>query len=250
MRRHVGIPRAIDELPRGEGGTPRFGFHQHRGEVPRVAHYHAGDPGVQQHPGPRRGEELIRGDLVGGGVVGLGGDAVAEQQVRRVEPAQAVDAGQQFGADSLDDAADRAMHVAVHAAEVGHARRGAHAPQEAVAFHQQGARAVPCRSGCRRQPRGAAPQDEDVDFVEQRRMPRGLRDRGVGCQTHDGERLQRFVAAAQPRLRDLREGGNAWAWMRHELWTRLMLYTACEYTSCCALFHWSHFALESRQSCV
>ncbi len=62
--------------------------------------------------------------------------------MRCVEPAEPVDAREQFVGNAVHHLADVAVHVGVQAAEIGDARRGAHAAEEAVALDQQHRAAV------------------------------------------------------------------------------------------------------------
>jgi hypothetical protein len=73
--------------------------------------------------------QLVGGDLVGRGVVGLR-HRLAEQRMRLVQPAEAVDAFQQFGGHAVHHAPDVAVHVGVQAAEIGDAGGGAHAARK------------------------------------------------------------------------------------------------------------------------
>jgi len=122
-------------------------------------------------------QQLVSGAFVGRDVVAAHADTALQPVLRRVEPAQRVDAAQQF---VDDDAAHQLLHLAaapaVEPGEVGHATGGAHAAEEAVALDQQGARAAAC-GGCRGGDSGrAAAEHDDVEFAVERGPARRLVD--------------------------------------------------------------------------
>jgi hypothetical protein len=84
-----------------------------------------------------RGQEIVGGDLVGGVVIGLRHALAGKQNVRRVEPAQPVDAAEQIVGNAVHHLPKLAMHVGMQAAEIGHASRRAHAAEKAIALDEQ-----------------------------------------------------------------------------------------------------------------
>ena len=124
--------------------------------------------------------EIVGGDLVGGGVIGLR-QYLAENEMRRVEPAEPVDPRQEIGGDALHHSVHLAMDIGVQPAEIGHSRRRAHAAEEAIALDQQ--RAAPRPRGSHRggNAGGAAAEHRNFVFAIERHPPRGLFD-GLGSQ--------------------------------------------------------------------
>ena len=82
------------------------------------------------------GEQIVGGDLVGRGVVGLRQD-FAEDQMRRVKPAEPIDPRQQIGRDALHHPMHLAMDIGVQPAEIRHPCRRAHAAEKPIALDQQ-----------------------------------------------------------------------------------------------------------------
>ncbi len=70
--------------------------------------------------------------------------------------------------------ANLAVHVGVQAAEVGDARRRAHAAEEAVALDQQRALPGPRGSSGGRDAGRAAAQHHDIELAENGRLAAGL----------------------------------------------------------------------------
>ena len=77
--------------------------------------------------------------------------------MRLVQPAQGAHALQQFVGHAVHHLADLAVHVGVQAAEVGDARRRAHAAEEAVALDQQRARPARAAAAAAVMPAGPPP---------------------------------------------------------------------------------------------
>src|SRR5947209_7297613 len=94
--------------------------------------------------------------------------------MRRAEAAQAIDALEQLVGDAVHDLADLAVHIGMQSAEIRDACRRAHAPEEAVALHEQRGTAAPRRRCCRRNSGGSSTQDDDVVFTDDRRIAGGL----------------------------------------------------------------------------
>ena len=85
-------------------------------------------------------KQIVRRDLVGGGVIGLR-ENLAEDQVRRVQPVEPVDPRQEIGSDALHHPMHLAMNIGMQPAEIRHPGRRAHAAEKAVALDQQRAAA-------------------------------------------------------------------------------------------------------------
>jgi len=75
---------------------------------------------VKQNFGAACKQQVVGRAFVGGGVVGLR-LRLAEHEMRRVQPAEPVDARQDFVGDAVHHLADVAMHIGVEPAEIGHA---------------------------------------------------------------------------------------------------------------------------------
>ena len=140
----VAVARAVDEDAAADGAPAGLGLDQQRFDRAAVAAGDADGEGVEEQLGAGREQQLIGGAFERRGVVGLGADP-AEDQVRFVEAAECCHACEQVVGDAVDDTSNRAVHVGVQAAEVGHAGRRAHAAEKAVAFDEQRAGAVPRR---------------------------------------------------------------------------------------------------------
>ena len=82
------------------------------------------------------GEQIVGRDLVGRGVVGLRKN-LAEDQMRRVQPAEPVDPREQLGGDALHHPMHLAIDIGMQPAEIRHARGRAHAAEKAIALDQQ-----------------------------------------------------------------------------------------------------------------
>jgi hypothetical protein len=87
-------------------------------------------------------QQLVGRAFVGRHVIGAHADAALHAVLRRVEAAQRVNALQQVVGDAAHHLPHLAVLAAVQAREIGDAAGRAHAAQETVALHQQGARAV------------------------------------------------------------------------------------------------------------
>ena len=178
--REIAVAGAIDEdigahrLPAG------LGLDHQRVDAALVMHHHAGAERVEENIDLVALKQIVGRDLVGRGVVGLRQD-FAEDQMRRVEPAEAIDALEQIGGDALHHPMHLAMDIGMQPAEIGHARRRAHAAEEAVALDQQRA---PARArGSHRGGDAGRPAAEDDDFIlaVERDLARGFFD-GLGGQ--------------------------------------------------------------------
>ena len=170
----VAVARGVDEHAAAHGDAARFRLDHQRIDRAAVGRPHdAAGERVEERAGAGVGEHRVGRALEGGGVVGLGVDA-AEDQVRRVQPAERAHAVEQVVGDAVHDLPDLAVHVGVQAAEVGDAGGGAHAAEEAVALDEQRRGAVP-RSGGRRGDAGRpAAEDDDVALGMDRRAARGF----------------------------------------------------------------------------
>ena len=141
-----------------------LGLDHQRVDASRVMHHHAGAERMKQNVDLVARQQIVGRDLVGGGVVGLRQD-LAENQMRRVEPAEPVDPRQQIGGYALHHPMHLAMDIGMQPAEIGHPRRRAHAAEKAVALDQQ--RAAPGARGRHRRgdPGGAAAEHRDFIFA-------------------------------------------------------------------------------------
>ena len=120
-----------------------------------------------------RGQQIVRRDLVGRGVVGLRKN-LAEDQMRRVQPIEPVDPREQIGGDALHHPMHLAMDIGVQPAEIRHARGRAHAAEKAVALDQQRTAAGPRSSHGRGDARRTAAEDGDFIFAVERNLARGF----------------------------------------------------------------------------
>ena len=107
-------------------------------------------------------QQIVGRDLVGRGVIGLRKN-LAEHQMRRVQPAEPVDARQQLGRDALHQPTHLAMHIGMQPAEIRHPRGGAHAAEKAIALDQQ--RPPPGAGGGDRSRDAGRPAAEHGDFI-------------------------------------------------------------------------------------
>ena len=184
--------------------TPaRARFHQQRVDALGVVHRHAGGQRMEQQLHAARQQQLVGRALVGGAVVGLRQRA-AEDRMRLVQPAQRIDALQQFVGHAMHHALHLAMHVGMQAAEVGDAGRGAHAAEEAVALDQQH-----LAPGRRRAGRGgdagrAAAQHQHLGLGQQRRVARGFDQHARDyCAAVSGPWFGGYIWRVVPRQRRL-----------------------------------------------
>ena len=145
-----------------------------------VLHHHAGAERMKENVDLVRGQQIVGRDLVGRGVVGLRED-FAEDQMRRVQPAEPVDPRKQVGGDALHHPMHLAMDIGMQPAEIRHARGRAHAAEKAVALDQQ--RAPPgARGGDRGRDAGrTAAEHGDFIFAVERNLARRFFD-GFGRQ--------------------------------------------------------------------
>ena len=127
-----------------------------------VLHHHAGAERMKENVDLVRGEQIIRRDLVGRGVVGLRKN-LAEDQMRRVEPVEPVDPREQIGGDALHHPMHLAMDIGVQPAEIRDACGRAHAAEKAVALDQQ--RAASGARGGHRRGDARRPAAEHGDFI-------------------------------------------------------------------------------------
>jgi hypothetical protein len=152
-----------------------------------VVHHHAGAERMEQNIHLVGGEQIVGGNLVGRGVIGLRQN-FPENQMRRVEPAETIDPAEQVRSDALHHPMHLAMDIGMQPAEIGDACGRAHAAEKAVALDQQ--RAAACARGshgggntC-----GSAAEDNDFILAVQWHLPRRLFD-GFGrqCAVPDAE---------------------------------------------------------------
>ena len=131
--RQIAVARAVDEDVGAYRLSARLGFHHHRADTGFVEHHDAGAKRVEQHIDPVGREQIVGRDLIGGGVIGLRQN-FPQNQMRRIEAAEPVDARQQIGRDALHDAMHLAMDIGVQSAKIRHSRRRAHAAEESIAL--------------------------------------------------------------------------------------------------------------------
>ena len=178
--REIAVAGAVDEDVRAHRLTPGLGLDHQRVDALVVMHHHAGAERVKENVDLVGGQQIVGRDLVGRGVIGLRQD-LAEDQMRRVEPAEPVDPRQQLGGDALHHPVHLAENIGVQPAEIGHARRRPHAAEKAVALDQQ--RAPPRARGSHRggDAGGAAAEHDDFIFAVERNLTGGFGD-GFGGQ--------------------------------------------------------------------
>ena len=95
--REIAVAGAIDEDLRAHRLPAGLGLDHQRVDALVVMHHHAGAERMEENVDLVRGQQIVGRDLVGRGVIGLRQD-LAEDQMRRVEPAETVDPRQQIGA--------------------------------------------------------------------------------------------------------------------------------------------------------
>ncbi len=172
----VAVAGGVDKDLRADRTTARSRLDQQGIDLAAIAHRHADRECMEQQPHVTRQQQFVGRALVGGAVVGLGQRA-AEDRMRLVQPAQRIDALEQFVGHAMHHAPHLAMHVGMQAAEVGDTSGRAHAAQEAVALDQQhiapGGRCAGRGGNAGR----AAAQDQHLGLGQQRRAARGFGDR-------------------------------------------------------------------------
>jgi hypothetical protein len=134
--REIAIARTVDEGSRDNRATAGFVLDQQRLDARLTVHDDADRERVKADVDLVRDEEIVGGAFQGRGVVCLG-EYLAEHHVRRVQPAELVDARQQIVGDAMHDLFDVAMHIGMQPAEIGDAGRRAHAAEESITFDQQ-----------------------------------------------------------------------------------------------------------------
>ncbi len=179
----IAVAGSVDEDAAAHRAPAGFGFDEECVDLPLRAHQHTGAEAVKQdfHTGVE--QQLIGRQLVGRGVIGLGLD-LAENRMRLLEAIQARDPTQQIVGDPVHHLIDPAETIGVQAAEIGHARGGAHASQEAVAFDKQCRGTRPPRSHCCRNAGGPAAENNDIERPVEFSPARRLGD--SFDRTHDG----------------------------------------------------------------
>ena len=160
--REIAVAGAIDEDVGAHRLPPGLGLDHQRVDAPLVLHHDAGAERMKEDVDLVRGQQIVGRDLVGRGVIGLRQD-LAEDQMRRVEPAEPVDPRQQIGGDALHHPVHLAMNIGMQPAEIRDARRRAHAAEKAVALDQQ--RAPPGARGSDRGGDAGRPAAEHGDFI-------------------------------------------------------------------------------------
>ena len=178
--REIAVAGAIDEDVRADSLTPGLGLDHKRVDASLVMHHHAGAERMEENIDLVAQQQIVGGDLVGRGVIGLRQD-FPEDQMRRVEPVEAIDARQQLGGDALHHAMHLAMDIGMQPAKVSHPRRRAHAAEESITLDQQRAAPRPRRSHRGRDAGGPAAEHGHFILAVQRHLARGFCD-GFGRQ--------------------------------------------------------------------
>ena len=179
--REIAVAGAIDEDVRAHRLPAGLGLDHQRVDALVVMHRHAGAERMKEDIDLVGGEQIVGRDLVGRGVIGLRQD-FAEDQMRRIQPAEPIDPRQQLGGDALHHAMHLAMNIGMQPAEIRHPRRRPHAAEKAVALDQQ--RAPPGARGSHGggDARRSAAEHGDFIFAIERDLARGFGDgvRGQG----------------------------------------------------------------------
>ena len=138
-------------------------------------HHHAGAERMEENIDLVAQQQIVGGDLVGRGVVGLRQN-LSQDKMRRVEPAETIDTIKQIGRDALRHPMHLAMDIGMQPAEIRHPRRRPHAAEKAIALDQQ--RAAPRASRSHRcgDPGRSAAEHDHFIFAVQRHLPRRFFD--------------------------------------------------------------------------
>ena len=142
-------------------------------------HHHAGAERVKENVDLVGSQEIVGRDLVGRGVIGLRQD-FPKNQMRRVEPAETIDAIKQLGGDALHHPMHLAKDIGVQPAEIRHPRRGSHAAEKSIALDQQRPPSRARGSDGGRNARRATAEDGDFIFAIERNLACGLFDGAWG----------------------------------------------------------------------
>ena len=134
--REVAVAGAIDEDLRSYRLPARLGLDHQRVDAAVIAHHDAGTERMEENVDLVARQQFVGCDLVGRGVIGLGKD-LAEDQMWRVEAVQMINPRQQVGRHALHQPDGLAVNIAMQAAEIGDACRGAHAAEKAIALDQE-----------------------------------------------------------------------------------------------------------------
>jgi len=134
--REIAVAGAIDEGVGAHRLPPGLGLDHQGVDAVCVMHHHAGAERMKENIDLMAQEQIVGGDLVGRGVVGLRQN-FPENKMRRVETAETIDARQQIGGDALHHAMHLAMDIGMQPAEIRHPRRRPHAAEESIALDQK-----------------------------------------------------------------------------------------------------------------
>ena len=173
--REVAVAGAVDEYLRPHRLPPGLGLDHQRVDAGLVMHHDTGAERMKEDVDLMGGQQIIGRDLVGRGVIGLRQD-LAEDQMRRIEPAEPIDPCQEIGGHALHHPMHLAEHIGVQPAKVRHPRRGAHAAKKAVALDQQRAAASARRSHGSSDAGGSATEHDDFVFAVERNLAGGFGD--------------------------------------------------------------------------
>ncbi len=177
----VAVAGTIDEDIRAHRLTPGFCLDEQRVDALVVMHRHAGAECMEQDIDLVGGQEIIGRDLVGRGVVGLRQD-LAEHQMRRVQPAEPIDAIEQLGGYALHHPGHLAMDIGMQSAEVRHPRRRAHPAEKPIALDQQRAPPRTCRGDRGGNAGRSTAEHGDFIFAVERNLACGFFDGFFGRQ--------------------------------------------------------------------
>jgi hypothetical protein len=173
--REIAVARAVDEHAADDRGAAGLGLHDQRANAVVLLHHDPGAERVEQDFGVVAEQKVVGGALVGRGVVGLRLD-LAERHMRRIEPAEPVDARQEFIGDAMHHLAVLAVDIGVQPAERGHAGSRAHAAKETVTFDHERLAAERGRRRGRRDASRPAAQHDHVVLAAHGHLPLRLAD--------------------------------------------------------------------------
>ncbi len=174
--REIAVAGAIDIDAGAHRLPPGLGLHQKRVDAALVVHDDTGAERMKQNVDLVMREQIVGRDLVGRRVISLRQD-LAEDQMRRVQPAEPVKPIKQIGGDPPHHPVHLAINIGMQPAEIRDPGGRAHAAEKAVALDQKRAPPGACArdGGC--DSRRAAAEDGNVILAVDRYMSRGFLDR-------------------------------------------------------------------------
>ncbi len=192
--REIAVAGAIDEDIGADRLPSRLGLDEQRIDAFVVVHGDTGAERMEEDVDLVVTKQIVGGDLVGRGVVGLRKD-LAEDQMRLVQAVEPIDARQQIGSDALHHPMHLAMDVGMQPAEIRDAGRRPHAAEKAVALDQQRAPSCARRRDRRGDSRRPAAEHGDFIFAVERDFAGGFGD-GFHFVVTSGGRPHDFQSAA------------------------------------------------------